>query len=72
MGLRNGTRLTKRIRETRPTRAYRIKGVLGRATDTFYKDGKTIEKTTYKHVQIYNIERLLAHLQASHQKKMFE
>lgn len=71
MGIRDG-RNAKRIRENRPTRAYRVKGKLGEATDNFFKDGKIIERTTFRHVKPYHIEKLLANIQTSHQKKMFE
>lgn len=72
LGIRNGTKLAKSIRENRPTRAYRIKGVLGSNTDNFYKDGKVVERTTFKHVKKHQMEHLISFIQASHQKKMFE
>ncbi|KAK9874870.1 hypothetical protein WA026_005684 [Henosepilachna vigintioctopunctata] len=72
LGLRTATKMAKYIRENKPTRAYRVKGVLGSATDTAYKDGKTVERTTWKHVKYVHIETLLSSMQASHQRKMFE
>lgn len=72
LGLRAGTSVAKYIRENKSTRAYRIKGVFGLATDNFYKDGAVIEKTTYKYVKQIHLDKLLSHLQAMHQKKMFE
>ncbi|KAJ8970909.1 hypothetical protein NQ314_000959 [Rhamnusium bicolor] len=71
-GLRSGTRSAKFIRENRPTRAYRIKGVLGEATENGLKGGKVVEKSTWRHVKQFNMDRLLSAMQASHQKKMFE
>ncbi|KRT78468.1 hypothetical protein AMK59_7667, partial [Oryctes borbonicus] len=71
-GLRGGTKTAKFIRENKSTRAYRIKGVFGLATDNYSKDGKAIEKTTYKHVKQVHLEKLLSYMQAVHQKKMFE
>lgn len=54
------------------TRAYRIKGRFGLASDTYYKDGKFVEKSTFRHIKKYNLDNLLASIQASHQKKKFE
>lgn len=71
LSLKNG-KLAQNIRENRPTRAYRIKGKLGAATENFFLDGKIVEKTTFKHVKLRHIENLLSATQASHQKKMFE
>ncbi|XP_017771216.1 PREDICTED: probable tRNA pseudouridine synthase 2 [Nicrophorus vespilloides] len=69
---RRGTSLAKNIRENYPTRAYRIKGVFGQSTDNNYKDGKVVERSTFWHVKLSRLERLLANMQASHQRKMFE
>ncbi|KAJ8947076.1 hypothetical protein NQ318_019971 [Aromia moschata] len=71
-GLRRGTSTAKYIRENLPTRAYRIKGTLGQATETGFSDGKVVERSTWKHVQPRNMDRLLSSMQAAHQKKMFE
>nr|XP_022900028.1 mitochondrial mRNA pseudouridine synthase Trub2 [Onthophagus taurus] len=72
LGLKRGTTTTKYIRENKPTRAYRITGSLGYSTDNYYKDGHIVERTTFKHVKLAHIERLLSYMQAMHQKKMFE
>ncbi|GJQ72587.1 hypothetical protein Trydic_g1252 [Trypoxylus dichotomus] len=72
LGLMNGTKMAKYIRENKSTRAYRIKGIFGLATDNYSKDGRIIEKTTYKHVKQIHLEKLLTYMQAVHQKKMFE
>lgn len=71
-GLRSGTKYAKYIRENRPTRAYRIKGCLGNATDNGYKDGKIVEKSTWRFIHRYHMEKLLTTMQQAHQKKMFE
>lgn len=49
-----------------------MKGKLGEATDTAYKDGKVVERSTFGHVKQSNMNRLLASMQAAHQKKMFQ
>lgn len=71
-GIRSGTSQAKYIRENMPTRAYRIKGSLGQATDNCFKSGKVVERSTWKHVRRENMDRFLSAMQASHQKKMFE
>lgn len=71
-GLRGGTKISKYIRENKPTRAYRITGCLGQATDTAWKDGRVVERTTWKHVKYVHMESLLSAMQAAHQRKMFE
>lgn len=71
-GIRSGTKQAKFIRENRPTRAYRIKGVLGQATDNCFKTGKVVMRSTWRHVKQEHMDRFLSAMQASHQKKMFE
>lgn len=71
-GLNEGTKKTFLIRQSKPTRAYRVSGKFGEATDTYFKDGKVMERSTYNHIKRTNIDRLLAHMQAIHQRKMFE
>ncbi|XP_065171104.1 pseudouridylate synthase TRUB2, mitochondrial [Atheta coriaria] len=72
LGIRTGTKMAKHIRENHPTRAYRVKGILGQATDDFFKTGKVVERSTFRHVKLIYLERLLYNMQASHQRKMFE
>ncbi|EFA03912.2 pseudouridylate synthase TRUB2, mitochondrial [Tribolium castaneum] len=72
LGLGKGTKVAKLIRENRPTRCYRLSGKLGEATDNAFKDGKVVERTTWRHVKLENMNRFLATLQASHQKEMFK
>ncbi|KAF5284070.1 hypothetical protein FQA39_LY17119 [Lamprigera yunnana] len=72
LGLQGGTKTAFRIRMNQLMRAYRIKGIFGRATDNYYKDGKVVEKTTCGFIKSHNLHKLLASMQASHQRKMFE
>lgn len=71
-GLRRGTQVAKFIRENRSTRAYRINGVFGKATDNGFQTGKVVEKSTWKYIKHVHIQRILSSMQASHQKKMYE
>ncbi|ERL92096.1 hypothetical protein D910_09417 [Dendroctonus ponderosae] len=71
-GIKSGTREAKFIRENLPTRAYRVKGVLGLMTDNCFRTGKVMMKSTWKHVRRHNVDGFLSAMQASHQRKMFE
>lgn len=71
-GVRSGTKQAKFMRENKPARAYRVKGVLGQVTDNCFKTGKVVHKSTWKHVRREHMERFLSAMQASHQRKMFE
>ncbi|KAK9752958.1 P53 DNA-binding domain [Popillia japonica] len=44
LGLKDGTSTAKYIRENKSTRAYRIKGVFGLATEDYSKDGRAIHQ----------------------------
>lgn len=70
-GLQSGTKLAKMVRENKSIRTYRVKGKFGEATDNCYKDGKVVERTTFQHVKQANLNKLLATMQAAHQKQMF-
>lgn len=61
-----------RIQQNRPLRVYRITGFLGKATESHFGDSRVIAKATVDHIGSDKIGRLLASMQASHQKKMFE
>ncbi|CAG4927784.1 unnamed protein product [Colias eurytheme] len=72
LGINDGTKLTLKINTGRPTRAFKVHGQLGKATDTYFWNGKTVERSTYNHVTREKIDRVVAHMQAAHQKTMFE
>ncbi|KAF7389934.1 hypothetical protein HZH68_011791 [Vespula germanica] len=71
-GINGGNSLINKIRESKPSRYYRLKGILGQATNNHFKTGKIIEKSTYKHIKRVHIDKICASMQSSHQKKMFE
>ena len=52
---------------------YRVTFELGKRTDTLFADGKTIEKSTYKHLERKETEvvNLLQRTQRNHQKMLF-
>lgn len=71
-GINRGVKLVNMIRQSKLTRCYRVKGILGQATNNYFKTGKIMEKSTYKHVRRGVIDKICASMQSSHQKKMFE
>lgn len=72
VGINKGLSMAYRIQQNRPLRVYRVTGFLGKATETHFGDSRVIAKATIQHIGSEKISRLLASLQASHQKKMFE
>ncbi|PZC79648.1 hypothetical protein B5X24_HaOG216172 [Helicoverpa armigera] len=72
LGINDGTRLTYKINVGRPTRAFKVHGQLGKATDTYFWNGKTMERSTFHHITREKIDKVVAHMQAAHQKAMFE
>lgn len=72
LGINDGTRLTYNINTARLTRAFKIQGNLGKATDTYFWNGKVVEKSNYRHVTRAKIDKIVAHMQAAHQKTMYE
>ena len=51
---------------------YRVTGFLGKATETHFADSRVTARATISHIGSEKIGRLLAAIQASHQRKMFE
>ncbi|KAM3956595.1 pseudouridylate synthase TRUB2, mitochondrial [Aphomia sociella] len=72
LGINDGTKLTYYINTARLTRAYKIHGQLGKATDTYFWNGKTVERATFGHITRQKIDGVVGHIQAAHQKAMFE
>ncbi|KZC07810.1 putative tRNA pseudouridine synthase 2 [Dufourea novaeangliae] len=71
-GINDGNKLAFKLRNAKCTRFYKVKGILGQATDNYFYTGKIVEKSTYKHVKHGHIDRVCSSMQSSHQRKMFE
>ncbi|XP_050578608.1 pseudouridylate synthase TRUB2, mitochondrial [Bombus affinis] len=71
-GINKGNRLIHKIKTSKSLRFYRVKGLLGEATDNYFHTGKVVEKSTYDHVKRGHLDKLCSSMQSSHQKKMFE
>ncbi|XP_066993412.1 pseudouridylate synthase TRUB2, mitochondrial [Anabrus simplex] len=72
LGLNRGISVARKLHRNRPIRTYHVSGRLGEATDTYFTDGKVVEKSTFRHVKHSILDRILASIQAAHQKHMFE
>lgn len=71
-GINKGTSLVHKLRDSKLPTSYRVKGILGQATDNYFKTGKIVEKATYKFIKRNTIDKICASMQAAHQRKMFE
>lgn len=71
-GINRGNRLIHELRQAKSTRFYRVKGLLGQATNTYFHTGKIVEKSTYNHIRRGHIDKICSSMQSSHQRKMFE
>lgn len=60
------------IRRSKPTKFYRVKGILGQARENFFKSGRILEKSTWKHIKRIQVDSVCSAMQSSHQKKMLE
>lgn len=72
LGINKGTKQAFLLRKNRPIRVYHVTGRFGMATETNFNDSSTTIRASFNHVTMNKLNSLLASLQASHQKKMFE
>lgn len=71
-GINAGNQLIHKIKTSQSLRFYKIKGLLGEATDNYFHTGKVVEKSTYTHVRRGHLDKLCSSMQSTHQRKMFE
>ncbi|XP_063394338.1 pseudouridylate synthase TRUB2, mitochondrial [Cydia fagiglandana] len=72
VGINDGTRLTYKLHTARLTRGFKVHGQLGKATDTHFWNGRTVERSTHGHVTREKIDRVVAHMQSAHQGTIYE
>ncbi|GLH04321.1 Putative tRNA pseudouridine synthase 2-like Protein [Gryllus bimaculatus] len=70
-GINKGSVLANHLRNARPIRVYHVTGKMGIATDTYDTYGAVVERSTFHHVKHTIMDRVLASIQAAHQKTMF-
>lgn len=71
-GINNGTYWAHKLKESKSPTSYKVKGILGQATDNYFHTGKISEKAAYKFIKRSAIDRICASIEAGHQRKMFE
>jgi len=71
MGINNGCRTIELLRNHNWIKSYSVSGQFGKATDTFFHTGKTLEKSTFHRIKKHMVDRLLASSQASFQRVAF-
>lgn len=71
-GVNRGTGLVSKLKESKLTKFYKVKGIFGQARHNNFATGRIVEKSTWKKIKRFNVDNMCASMQASHQKKMFE
>nr|CAG4641908.1 EOG090X0AGI [Eurycercus lamellatus] len=71
-GINDGNKNMRKLVESRPLSVYQIKGLFGLATDNHWNDGKVFEKTINPYITKVKIDRVLASIQSSNQRNMFD
>uniref|UniRef100_A0A8C2BFJ6 TruB pseudouridine (psi) synthase family member 2 n=1 Tax=Cyprinus carpio TaxID=7962 RepID=A0A8C2BFJ6_CYPCA len=70
LGVGKGNGVLEHLCKSHVTRDYTLEGEFGKATDNFTHTGRVIEKTTYDHVTLDKLERVLAMIQGANQKAL--
>ncbi|XP_028302563.1 pseudouridylate synthase TRUB2, mitochondrial [Gouania willdenowi] len=65
-----GNKILSEFYKTRVTRDYTLEGEFGTATDNFSVSGRAVERSTYDHITLDKLEKVLAMLQGANQKAL--
>lgn len=71
IGIGNGLSIIRPIVNAKLMRVYHVSGKLGLSTQDFTYNGRIIEQSTYAHVNKERLDRVIAGIQAGHQRHMF-
>uniref|UniRef100_A0A672H011 TruB pseudouridine (psi) synthase family member 2 n=1 Tax=Salarias fasciatus TaxID=181472 RepID=A0A672H011_SALFA len=66
----NGNKVLNDFYQTQVTRDYTLEGEFGIASHNFSDTGRIVERSTYDHITLEKLERVLAVLQGSNQKAL--
>ncbi|XP_061687616.1 mitochondrial mRNA pseudouridine synthase TRUB2 [Syngnathoides biaculeatus] len=66
----NGNKALNDLYNTKVTRDYTVEGAFGTATDDFSHTGRVVEQSTYDHITLDKLEKILAMLQGANQKAL--
>ena len=72
LGINDGSKFAREYKEALPLKVYHIKGRLGISTNTFFVDGKPTFKCNYDYLSNDDVNRVVAAVQAYHQKNLFQ
>ncbi|XP_067868923.1 mitochondrial mRNA pseudouridine synthase TRUB2 [Heterodontus francisci] len=70
LGVGKGNQQLTHLYNSHLTKEYTVKGSFGMATEDFSDTGRLIERTTYDHITLDRVERIIAVIQGSHQRAM--
>jgi tRNA U55 pseudouridine synthase TruB len=72
LGINGGTKYCPKLRENKSIKVYHVIGRLGMSTESHFSDSPATSRATCHHVFANQFDGILASIQASHQKKMFD
>ncbi|XP_023230077.1 mitochondrial mRNA pseudouridine synthase Trub2-like [Centruroides sculpturatus] len=72
MAINDQNKLLDKFRYGNHLKTYHIKGQFGYATESFFADGKIIEKATYEHIKHSDIDRAVSSVQCAHQTHAYK
>lgn len=72
VGLGTGSYTTYKLRQANPLRTFHVTGRFGMSTENNFKGSLMLSKANYHHIYPEKLAGLLAAMQASHQKQMYE
>ncbi|XP_038638120.1 mitochondrial mRNA pseudouridine synthase TRUB2 isoform X2 [Scyliorhinus canicula] len=70
LGVGNGNQQLVCLHNRHLTKEYTVQGSFGTATEDFSDTGRLIERTTYDHITLERLERIIAVIQGIHQRAL--
>ena len=68
----DGTRLAEILEDSNFVRSYEVRCKFGRATDNFFDYGRTLEKSTFKHIHKSRLDFTCSKILSMHRKMIFK
>lgn len=72
LGVNKGTKFSHVLRHGAPIQTYHITGKFGKATEDNFQGSRVTNRSTYRHVTAGKLQALVASLQSTYQRQMFE
>ncbi|KAJ9574031.1 hypothetical protein L9F63_008557 [Diploptera punctata] len=70
LGLNGGSRTVINMHTQRTMRGFRVKGLLGKASENYFISGKVMEKATFDHITRIKLDEIVRSMLIVHQKQM--